>query len=117
VGGGTVGGGTVGGGTVGGGTGGGVGLVAVHAGSGSRQVPSLEVTSLVTPVVPDGRGSSTFTVKCTVTGVGSVVLFAAGTSEVLGACAAFAGGTPSSPRGPRRIGPPTLPLGACGMQP
>jgi hypothetical protein len=38
----------------------------------------LEVTSLVIPVVPDGRGSSTFTVKRTVTAVG-VVAAAAGT--------------------------------------
>jgi hypothetical protein len=70
---------------VGGGGGGAIGLVAVHAGSGSVQAPSVEKapseesTTLVISVVPGGRGLSTVTVKCTVDFSGSVALLAAST--------------------------------------
>jgi hypothetical protein len=87
----------------------GVGLVAADTGSGSWQVPSFEVTSLVIAVVPDGRGLSTFTVKYTVTALG-VAAVAAGTSEALGACAARAGGTAELTDAARRAAPPVLPV-------
>ena len=51
---------------------GGVGLLAVHAGSGSWQVPAVEVTTLLISVVFGARGLATVTVKSLVTEVGSV---------------------------------------------
>src|SRR5262249_56608357 len=84
---------------------GGVGLLAVHWGSGSWQVPTEEVTTLLTWVVLGGSGVATVTVKWTTTEVGSVALFAGPTVT------AWVQGVPAGEAGALvQVGPqPSLP--------
>src|SRR6516165_3773251 len=79
----------------------GVGLVAVHAASANWQVPSSEVTTFLISVVPDGRRLSTFTVKRTVTEVGSVALFAAGTGTFCSQAVPAGEGSVATQEGPQ----------------